>query len=48
MNGVVTHHAKRDLMKIVKNIDRGQTARTAQSDHGRPFSLLADFPCIKR
>ena len=37
----VTYHAKRDLMGIAKSIDLGQPA------HGRNFSLLADFLCIK-
>ena len=39
----VTHHAKRDLMEITKNIDPDQPA---QADHSRNFSLLADFLCI--
>ena len=43
----VTHHAKRDLMGIAECIDRGQTARTAQSDHGQYFPPLTDFLCIK-
>ena len=43
----VTHHAKRDLMAIAKTIDTGQPAPSAQADHGRHFSLLADFLCIK-
>ena len=43
----VTHHAKRDLMGITKNIDAGQPAQFAQSDHGRNFPLLADCLCIK-
>ena len=46
MGVYVTHHAKRDLMGIAKNIDPGQTAQSAQSDHGRYFLLLADFLCI--
>ena len=41
---IVTHHSKRDLMGIAKSIDGGQPA---QADHGRNFSLLADFLCIK-
>ena len=28
-------------------IDPGQSAKSAQSDHVRNFSLLADFLCIK-
>ena len=43
----VTYHAKRDLMGIAKSIDLGQPAQSAQADHGRNFSLLADFLCIK-
>ena len=43
----VTHHAKQDLMGITKSIDRGQPAQSAQADHGRNFSLLADFLRIK-
>ena len=39
----VTHQAKRDFMGIAKSIDPGQPAQSAQSDHGRNFSLLADF-----
>ena len=39
----VTHLAK-DLMGIAKSIYHGQPA---QSDHGRNFSLLADFLCIE-
>ena len=39
-NVIVTHHAKRDLTGIAKSIDPGQSA---QADHGRLFSLLADF-----
>ena len=44
----VTHQAKRDLMGIAKSINPGQPAQFTQSDHGRNFSLLADFLCIKR
>ena len=40
----MTHHTERDLMGIAKSIDSGQPA---QSDHGRNFSLLADFPYLK-
>ena len=43
----VTHHAKKGLIVIAKSFDRGQPARTAQADHGRNFSLLADFLCFK-
>ena len=43
----VTHHAKRDLMEIANSIDPGQPALFAQADHGRNFSLFADFLCIK-
>ena len=43
----VTHHAKRGLMGIVKSIDPGQPAQSAKADHGRNFSLLADFLCVK-
>ena len=39
----VTHHAKRDIMGIVKSIDSGQPVK---SYHSRNFSLLADFLCI--
>ena len=35
---------ERDIMGIVKSIDPGQST---QADHGRNFSLLADFLCIK-
>ena len=34
-------------MENAKNIDRGQTAQSAQADHGRNCSVLADFLCIK-
>ena len=44
----VTHHTKRDLMGITKSTDRGQPAQSAHADHGRNFSLLADFLRIKR
>ena len=37
------HHMKKDLMRIAKSIDPGQSA---QSDHSRNFLLLADFLCI--
>ena len=40
----VTHHAKRDLLGITISNDPGQPA---QADHGRNFSLLPDFQCIK-
>ena len=43
-NAFVTHHAERDLVGIAKRIDPGHPA---QADHGRHFSLLADFLCIK-
>ena len=43
----VTQQAKRDLMRIVKNIKPGQPAQSTQADHGRNFSLSADFLCIK-
>ena len=43
----MTHHMKRDLKGITKSIDPGQSAQSAQADHGRNFSLLADFLCIK-
>ena len=33
-------------MGIAKNIDPGQPAQSAQADHDRNFSLLADFLCI--
>ena len=39
---------KRDLMGIAKSIDLGQAAQCAQADHGRNFSILADFLCTKR
>ena len=39
--------AKSDLVGIAKSIDPGQPAQSAQADHGRYFSLLADFLCIK-
>ena len=42
-----THHAKKDFVGIEKSIDSDQPAQSAQSDHGRNFSLLADFLCIK-
>ena len=38
---------EKDLMEIAKSIDLGQPAQSAQADHGRNFSLLADFLCIK-
>ena len=38
---------KKDLIGIAKSIDRGQPAQSRQADHGRNFSLLADFLCIK-
>ena len=44
----VTRHAKRGLMGIAKCIDPGQPAQSAQSDHGRNFSLLPDFLRIMR
>ena len=43
----VTHHAKRDLMGIAKSIDPSHLPQSAQSDHGRNSSLLADFLRIK-
>ena len=43
----VAHHKKRKLIGIAKSIDRGQPVQSAQADHGRNFSLLADFLCIK-
>ena len=43
----VTHNAKRDLIGIAKSIEPGQAARSARTDHGQIFSLLADFMCIK-
>ena len=42
----VTHLEKRGLEGIAKSIDPGQPAQSAQADHGRNFSLLADFLCI--
>ena len=33
-------------MGIAKSIDPGQPAQSAQADHGRNFSLLADFLSI--
>ena len=39
----VIRHAKLDLMGISKSIDPGQSAQLGQADHGRNFSLLADF-----
>ena len=41
----VSSHAKRDLTGIAKSIDRGQAARSAQSDHDPYFSPFADFLC---
>ena len=46
METYVTHHAKRDLMGIVKGIHPGQPVQSAQADHRWNFSLLADFLCI--
>ena len=43
----VTHHAKSDFIGITKSIDPGQPAQSAQADHGRNLSLLADFHCFK-
>ena len=43
----LTHHAKSDLKGIAKSIEPSQPVQSAQSDHGRNFSLLADFLCIK-
>ena len=43
----MTHHAKRNLIGIAKNIDPGQPAQSAQADHGRKFSIFADFLYIK-
>ena len=43
----MTHHMKRDLKGIKKSIYRGLSAQSAQADHGRNFSLSADFLCIK-
>ena len=34
-------------MGIAKGIDTGQPAKSAQPDHRRNFSVLADLPCIK-
>ena len=47
MNNLWAHHAEKDLMGIAKSIDPGKPAQSAQADHGRNFSLLADFLCIK-
>ena len=47
LKAFVTHHSKKGLVGIAKSINPGQTAQSAQSDHGRNFSLLADFLCIK-
>ena len=44
---IVTHHVKRDLTGIAKNIDPGLPAWTAQADNVLNLSLLADFLCIK-
>ena len=44
---IVTHHVKRDHMGVAKSFYFGQPARSAQADHGRNFSLLEDFLCIK-
>ena len=38
---------KKQPYGIVKSIDSGQTAQSAQSDHSRNFSLSTDFLCIK-
>ena len=46
-NPNVTHYSKRDLMGIANSIDPGQPVQSAQADHGKNFSLLADFLCIK-
>ena len=43
----VTYHAKRDLTGTAKSIDPGQPPKSSQAEHGRNFSLLADFLCIK-
>ena len=43
----LTHHAKRNHMGIAKRIDSGQPAQSAQSDHSRNFSPLAEFLCIR-
>ena len=34
-------------MGIAKSTDPGQPAQSAQADHGRNFSLLTGFLCIK-
>ena len=42
----MTRHAKRDFMGIAKSMDPAQPAQSTHADHGRNFSLLADFLCI--
>ena len=42
----VTHHAKKDLMGIMKSINPGQPVQSGQADHSQNFSLWADFLCI--
>ena len=42
----MTHHMKRGLMGIVKNIDPDRPVKFAQADHNGNFSLLADFPLL--
>ena len=42
----VTH--QKDLMETAKSIDHDRPAQSAQSDHGRNFSLLTDYLCVKR
>ena len=42
----MTHHAKGDLMRIAKSVDRGQAEQSAQANNSRNVSLLADFLCI--
>ena len=43
----VTRHVKRNLIGIAESVDRGQPELSAQGVHGRNFSRLADFLCIK-
>ena len=40
-------YAKMELMGIAKSINPGHPAKSAKADHGRNFSLLADFLRIK-
>ena len=51
---VFIEYIKRELLciwdlvrEIAKSIEPGQPAQSAQADHGRNVSLLADFLCIK-